>query len=614
MRTFAAFAITMTVACATLGQEDPVETRRIPIGFLTQGPEDFFGIPLGLSQDPIGTATGVERASGLLPPDELIELLKKEVSPAAWETPGASLQLDNGNVVAVARRSVLGELSGWLERARARHSRRIVVDAALVVVPFDRWGRVQPRDLLQGATVLKTARLSAVSGQRVVTQDLNQRSYVRDFDVQISTAASALTPVVDVLITGVRIDLRPWLSPDGEHVVFEVRTEAAGFEALEDKTIKEVRQDPAAAPAGGAAGAVVQTPWEGHLQLPRISLDRVRGQVAAKPGETVVAAAASRADGIVALLLTPTVEAEKVPPGAAEPTTRLHEVEALAAKIQDYPGPRVELLGPSRGGGGPLTGAQFTLDEPREGYGLESLKDELRAGVELANTPVGASAIQSAGSKMLVVRGNAEIQVGVGRRLAEAYRREVRTLTTEAAVLVFQPGARPEWAKAVAALAPGGSRATDEEMSRLLEAAGKGPAVRLGAFLSVAGRPRQRVHVLSGRQQTYIEAYEPQVGAASMVYDPIIGVFMTGDGLDVRPIPRAGDGTTTLWLRAWTMSGELEEKKLQSDATPIQSAKLAGFVWETEAVCAPGQWTLAALESRGTGAAAEEIALFVRVR
>jgi hypothetical protein len=47
-------------------------------------------------------------------------------------------------------------------------------------------------------------------------------------------------------------------------------------------------------------------------------------------------------------------------------TLQLYDVRDLLVKIQDFPGPRVELVSPqSGGGGGPLTGAMFTLEEPR---------------------------------------------------------------------------------------------------------------------------------------------------------------------------------------------------------------------------------------------------------
>ncbi len=46
-------------------------------------------------------------------------------------------------------------------------------------------------------------------------------------------------------------------------------------------------------------------------------------------------------------------------------TLQMYDVRDLLMKIQDFPGPRVELVSPSGGAGGPLTGATFTLEEPR---------------------------------------------------------------------------------------------------------------------------------------------------------------------------------------------------------------------------------------------------------
>jgi type II secretory pathway component GspD/PulD (secretin) len=44
----------------------------------------------------------------------------------------------------------------------------------------------------------------------------------------------------------------------------------------------------------------------------------------------------------------------------------IYDVRDLLFKLQDFPGPRVELVSPSAAGaGGPLTGATFSLEEPR---------------------------------------------------------------------------------------------------------------------------------------------------------------------------------------------------------------------------------------------------------
>jgi len=46
-------------------------------------------------------------------------------------------------------------------------------------------------------------------------------------------------------------------------------------------------------------------------------------------------------------------------------TLQLYDVRDLLVKIQDFAGPKVELVAPSKGGGGPLTGATFSLEEPK---------------------------------------------------------------------------------------------------------------------------------------------------------------------------------------------------------------------------------------------------------
>lgn len=44
---------------------------------------------------------------------------------------------------------------------------------------------------------------------------------------------------------------------------------------------------------------------------------------------------------------------------------QLYDVRDLMVQLRDFPGPKVELVSP-QAGGGPLTGATFTLDEPKQ--------------------------------------------------------------------------------------------------------------------------------------------------------------------------------------------------------------------------------------------------------
>ena len=59
-------------------------------------------------------------------------------------------------------------------------------------------------------------------------------------------------------------------------------------------------------------------------------------------------------------------------------TLQLYDVRDLLVKIQDFAGPKVELVSPSRGGGGPLTGATFTLEEPRSTITEEFITDMVK--------------------------------------------------------------------------------------------------------------------------------------------------------------------------------------------------------------------------------------------
>jgi len=59
-------------------------------------------------------------------------------------------------------------------------------------------------------------------------------------------------------------------------------------------------------------------------------------------------------------------------------TLQLYDVRDLLVKIQDFNGPKVELVSPQKGGGGPLVGGVFTLDEPRSVITEEFITDMVK--------------------------------------------------------------------------------------------------------------------------------------------------------------------------------------------------------------------------------------------
>jgi type II secretory pathway component GspD/PulD (secretin) len=70
-----------------------------------------------------------------------------------------------------------------------------------------------------------------------------------------------------------------------------------------------------------------------------------------------------------------------VPKGRADKNVylQIYDVRDLLVKIQDFAGPKVELVSPSKGGGGPLTGATFTLEEPKSTITEEFITEMVKA-------------------------------------------------------------------------------------------------------------------------------------------------------------------------------------------------------------------------------------------
>jgi type II secretory pathway component GspD/PulD (secretin) len=81
----------------------------------------------------------------------------------------------------------------------------------------------------------------------------------------------------------------------------------------------------------------------------------------------------------------------------------LHDIRDILVKLQDFGGPRVELVSPSAGGGGPLTGATFTLDEPKESsVGEEQIVDLIKENIA-PGTWEGEQSIEKTPNQQLLV-------------------------------------------------------------------------------------------------------------------------------------------------------------------------------------------------------------------
>ncbi|HLF92007.1 MAG TPA: hypothetical protein VJB14_00975, partial [Planctomycetota bacterium] len=365
---------------------------------------------------------------------------------------------------------------------------------------------------------------------------------------------------------------------------------------------------------------VVHAQAEARVQLPRLSHEWLRTNVTARSGETVIVGTAFRKGRALAFLVTPAILALDERP-APEPVfeeqriLRLYDVSPLTRKIQDFTAPSTMLASAGRGGGGPLTGATFTLDEPRERMTSDQLEDLIKTHVAPESWSNKRNSIKSEGGRVLVVRQKPEVLKEIERYLNSFILQRSQVITTEAVAIAFKKGARAEWEKEVPALLPGGYFADEDKFAKLFEEAAKAQKVRIAALAEITGYPQQRVHVASLVEESYLQDYEPQVSTSAAQFDPIVGILQTGFVLDASPAFIAGNDRILVPLKASLTTREMKEIETASSGVgPVQVPRVAGPRWEADAVCAKGKWSLVAIETRGQGDAMEDVALFVRAR
>ncbi len=101
-------------------------------------------------------------------------------------------------------------------------------------------------------------------------------------------------------------------------------------------------------------------------------------------------------------------------------TLQMYDVRDLLLKIQDFPGPRVELVSPQNTAGSPLVGASFVLDEPRSTITEEFI-------TEMVRTCTGDRSWDE-NSNASVTLANGILIVSQSRRVHEEIRRLIEKL------------------------------------------------------------------------------------------------------------------------------------------------------------------------------------------
>ncbi|MBI2901652.1 MAG: hypothetical protein HYY17_15825 [Planctomycetes bacterium] len=97
-------------------------------------------------------------------------------------------------------------------------------------------------------------------------------------------------------------------------------------------------------------------------------------------------------------------------------TTLVYDVRDLLFKIQDFPGPKVELVSPS-GGSGAITGATFTIEEPKSIISEDFITEIVKANTAEGAWDENASASITLTNGLLIVTQTKKVHGEVGRLL-----------------------------------------------------------------------------------------------------------------------------------------------------------------------------------------------------
>ncbi|MBI2932477.1 MAG: tetratricopeptide repeat protein [Planctomycetes bacterium] len=216
----------LTELRASTGILVSVETRFLTVDdtFLQQVGMDFrdldaFGAPVGLNLDDINPAFSMPPSSTFIDPDGPAGPLPVTSPGIAWQG-GRNIQrnfaarvqniMNNDFLVERFFSTVMYPIGG------ASLQYTLMDDVALEAIV-----RLVSRN--SRSHVLTAPKMTLFNTQRGNIRISNQFAYIRDYDIQIATAAVAPDPVPDVVSDGITLDVRPIVSADRRFVTIELR-------------------------------------------------------------------------------------------------------------------------------------------------------------------------------------------------------------------------------------------------------------------------------------------------------------------------------------------------------------------------------------------------------
>ncbi|MCE9584549.1 MAG: hypothetical protein K8T20_18830 [Planctomycetes bacterium] len=610
-------ALLVLCAATARAQAEPERiSRAYDIRFLTTEVQNFRGPAIGLEESD-GDASGIpgmpstdENGPAPVTGEFLTSAITTNFDEDSWSDDRNRIEYSEGVLYVTNTKENQDRIAKYLEMLRKRFSRRIVVEAEVLLLSPEAFAATgalpgilpadQDKALRDAAAdpargkLLTLLRAVAVNGQRVFAADLHETSYVRDYDVEIAQDAAVADPILGDLVTGAVLDVRPILANDMATVFMDSRFKMARPRGI-------VSFDPA-------------TSTGGTIQLPSNDVLRTKTTLSIPVGRSVLLCAGPIAGekdwlGVVLLRVTLTGQAGTDETVSTEKRQmRMFDVSSLTAMMGDFPGPSLS-MGSDEAGGGPSTAFSPPMEEGRS-ITPEELLAAIKENVARDSWKNVRNKLSLMGDQVVVVQSPAVLDE-IAKFIAVAAPARNRIIGVEAVLVGLDEAA---WTARRASLS--GASPSEDALKDLLAAALKGGGVRIVSSARGAGMSDQRFHVWAGGAQAFVQDDDVEIAQGAAATDPVIGILTTGCVLDIRPT-LAGDGKRiAVELRPQFNAAQSPETfdPKAVNVGKIQKIRASVFKVQTQLYVPDGGWNLVGVATGTAGGKREILAMLVRAR
>jgi type II secretory pathway component GspD/PulD (secretin) len=144
---------------------------------------------------------------------------------------------------------------------------------------------LQATQASQTSTTLTAPRVTLFNGQRAYVLVATQRAYVSDLEAVVGNNTSAFEPTIDVVSSGVLLDVQATVSADRKYVTLTLRPQLAQLLSLSTFNFQGASSGTTIV---GNGGELVQNTQSGFVQEPELQITEVRTTVSVPDGGTLL--------------------------------------------------------------------------------------------------------------------------------------------------------------------------------------------------------------------------------------------------------------------------------------------------------------------------------------